>query len=405
MLTWSFLGNITYTVSQFIILILLSYGNDYDVVGKYGFALAITAPIVKITNMQLNMIISSDQKKELNFSSLFKIRFMLLNISLVLLVGSILAIDFNNETFLIILLIFSSKMIESLDDLIYGYFQRGHNIDLVGKSKILKGILSSVLFAISYISLNNIIISLVALNISWLLIMLIDYKKVDVKKSDLKINRKHYKKIILMSFPLGIAGTLDLVNVNIPRYLSQYYLTSTDLGYYTIVSYLMIVGGVLIDSVCITFIPKLSKFVAEQKMDKFNDMIKLINLFAAILSILGLLISIFFGSFILSLLFNISNYEVQKLLNIIMFGCSFWYFASFYNTYLYSMKIYKNQLKIMIVCFFVTLFFGLFFVNEYGLLGAGWTFVIYMVNRFLLTFAQFQYYKTNKYRILGESYE
>ncbi|MDT0172778.1 oligosaccharide flippase family protein [Exiguobacterium sp. BRG2] len=405
MLTWSFMGNIIYTMSQFVILMLLSYGGDYDDVGKYGFALAVTAPIIKITNMQLNLIISSDQKHELNFSSLFKIRIVFLVGSLLFLIISLFLLNFNRETYLIIVLIFFSKIIESLNDLIYGYFQRDHNINLVGKSKILKGIFSSITFAISYIISNSVIIALFVLNITWLTILAIDLNKTVLYKSDIKKNIDKYKKIIIISFPLGIAGTFDLINVNIPRYLSQYFLTNTELGFYTIISYLMIAGGVLIDSICITFLPRLSRYIESKEFDNFYKMIKKINIFASILSILGIIISYFFGSFVLSILFNISNLKVEKLLVIIMFGCSFWYFSSFYNTYLYAMKIYKNQLKIMIVCFAVTVLSGFYLVENAGLLGAGWVFVIYMFTRFSLTFAQFYLNKINVYKIMGEYYE
>ncbi|WP_029594808.1 lipopolysaccharide biosynthesis protein [Exiguobacterium chiriqhucha] len=386
LLSWSFIGNIIYALSQMVILVVLSHGNDFEVIGYYGLALAFTGPLIKIINMQFNMILASDSERRINFTSLLFIRFSLL--ILVLVIISILIVSLYNTSLItsIILLVAFSKTVESIIELGYGYFQREEAIELIAKSKIKRGVGSIVLFGGSYYLTADFILSMTLLIVSWIVILIYDFRKIDLIPNDLLKKTYHYKDFIFMSFPLGISGTIDLINVNIPRYYGQVFLSDIEIGYYTIVSYFMVVGGILIDSMCLLFIPKLSKLYSGNEIAKFNKSVWSINMFAISLGILGLALSYIIGPLVLDVVFNIENPIVAKLLSIIMIGCAFWYFASFYNAYLFAMKIYKNQLKIMIICLMITLTSGYYLIENFGLSGAGWTFVVYMGTRFLLTY-------------------
>lgn len=398
--SWSFLGNIIYAISQFLILSVLTYSGDYVLVGQYGLALAITTPVIKLFNLQLNTILASDQKFEINFNSIFIIRIGTSIISLILILfANFLFFENTQKLFIIIFLVSISKVIESMSDIVYGGFQRKEMIKDVAISKILRGILSSLSFSTIYIYTDNIYFSLLSISICWISILLIrDLKKVIQRFNDLSVNKLFYKSLILTSFPLGMSGTIDVFNINIPRYYSQHFLTTEDLGYYTAVSYLMVVGGILIDSISVSFVPKLSKYYVKEEFIKFNEFKRKLNLIVLFIGVSGILVATIFGNFFLNLLFNIENEKMQDLLVLIMIGCFFWYFSSIYNVYLYSTKVYRNQLTIMIITCVATSICGVLFIKNLGLLGAGYTFITCMFIRATLTYIVFK----KSYKIKGE---
>ena len=65
--SWTFVGNIVYSFAQWGMLIVLARLGSPELVGQFSLGLAITAPVIMLTNMQLRAIQVTDTREEYTF--------------------------------------------------------------------------------------------------------------------------------------------------------------------------------------------------------------------------------------------------------------------------------------------------------------------------------------------------
>src|SRR5690625_4892630 len=72
--SWNFLGSLVFSFSQFLIIVLLNKLGSQYMVGLYSIGLAITAPIIMLTNLQLRQVQATDTTDEYIFNDYFGLR-------------------------------------------------------------------------------------------------------------------------------------------------------------------------------------------------------------------------------------------------------------------------------------------------------------------------------------------
>src|SRR5690606_6992523 len=85
---------------------------------------------------------------------------------------------------------------------------------------------------------------------------------------------KKLKKIVRIGLPLGIAVMLISLQTNIPRYFLEYYSNVELVVVYTILYYFIVIGGILINSVCQYLSPSFSELYRDLKIDALKKIIK-----------------------------------------------------------------------------------------------------------------------------------
>ena len=145
LISWGLIGQATYILSQFIVLLALARLSTVEAVGAFGLASAISLPIVFFFNLGLRINWATDIEEEYNFSDFLMLRTIacLLSYALIIVLGML----FLEGLTLSLLLVFGlAKTIELYNDFFYGVFQRVDAMRLVARSQMTRGILSSVGF-------------------------------------------------------------------------------------------------------------------------------------------------------------------------------------------------------------------------------------------------------------------
>jgi len=137
-----FIGNAFYSLCQWGIIALLAKLGSTKMVGQFTLGLAITAPIIMFTNLQLRTVQATDANDEYTFYEYFTLRLILTLLGLLLITGITLISNYHSETILVILLVGFCKAVESISDIFYGLFQKHERMDRIGKSKIMRGFIS-----------------------------------------------------------------------------------------------------------------------------------------------------------------------------------------------------------------------------------------------------------------------
>src|SRR4051794_16358727 len=60
--TWTFVGNVIYAACQWGMLVVLAKVARPETVGNFALALAVTAPVIMLTNLQLRAVQATDAR-------------------------------------------------------------------------------------------------------------------------------------------------------------------------------------------------------------------------------------------------------------------------------------------------------------------------------------------------------
>jgi O-antigen/teichoic acid export membrane protein len=358
-LSWTLVGNIIYAASQFGMLIVLSRLGSSEILGEFSFALSVTAPIILLFNFDMRTVICTDTRSNILFGDYLGFRLLTTTIAFAVIVLVTTIINVSAENRLVILVVGLSKCCESISDILQGFMQQNYNMNFIGKSTILKALSSiigmSMLFAITH----NLIIACCGLLFSWLSILfLFDFPKVKeflIQKNQLSrqyintnpiFNNKKIKQLLKIGFPLGIVTSLVSFNVYIPRYYLNYFSGKSELGIFTGLISLLLVGGIIAASANQVAIPILAKYYAHDRKKDFLRLFGSLILFGFILGSVLTVISILWGEAILVLLFGREFETYSYLLVELMTASTLFYMFWFLPSIMTMFDKFYSQLPI-----------------------------------------------------------
>ena len=169
--SWTFAGNVVYAGCQWGMLMVLVKLGSPEKVGQFALGLAVTAPIIMLTNLQLRAIQATDARREYRFGHYLALRLATTALSLLVIAG--IACGYRLETALVILALGLAKAFESLSDVVYGLLQAHERMDRIALSMMIKGPLSLVaLGGVVYVT-GSIVGGALALAGGWGLLLIV----------------------------------------------------------------------------------------------------------------------------------------------------------------------------------------------------------------------------------------
>ena len=268
---WSFTGNVIYMASQWAMLAVLAKLGSPETVGQFALGLAVTAPIILFTNLQLRAVIATDARNENTFSDYFTLRIATTIFSIFIILGLVFISDYSRQTALVILVIGIAKVFESLSDIVYGLLQQNEQMARIAWSMMIRGPLSLLIMAVCMFIWGNILIAVIGLAFVWLMVFLFyDMHSVPwlQKRIHEPINLQiswdgtTQRRLIRLAFPLGLTAMLASLNTNIPRYLLENYFGEGMLGLFTAMAYLLVAGNAVVGALGQSASPRLAKYFA-----------------------------------------------------------------------------------------------------------------------------------------------
>ena len=191
---------------------LAQLGNP-ELVGQFAIALAISGPVIFVSNLQLRAIQASDADWSHSFAEYWSLRLFMLPFALAMIVAIACIGNYNVETISVILVLGFAKLIESLSDICFGAIQRNNRLDLVGKSLSIKGVTSLLLMCLLVWATQSVAIASIGIAITWLALFIF-FDSANVKKKHQQEglerisfkpqwNWSQQKKLISLGLPMG----------------------------------------------------------------------------------------------------------------------------------------------------------------------------------------------------------
>ncbi|MCU7740180.1 lipopolysaccharide biosynthesis protein [Priestia megaterium] len=391
--SWTLIGNGLYAFSQwFIVFILAKYGSP-QMVGIYSLGLALSAPVLMMTNLQLRVVQATDFKNKYPFGLYFGLRIIMTILALMIIIIAMLFLNYNENKFLIILIVSLSRGIDALSDIVYGVAQKHERMDLMSRSRIIKSILIIIMFPVCMYVWGSLLAGSVAiLIISIICLLFIDLVNAkgyeNVKPL---IEKRSFLYIIKMAFPLGVVLMLGSLYTNIPRYAIDSYLGEKELGYFTAISYFVVAGQTIITSLTQPASPRLAKIYSLGDINNFKRLLIKLCGVGLLLSVIGILASITLGEEILTILYTVEYRKYQVLFILLMLSTLFIYMGAFVGCGLTASRNFGIQPYLEGIAVLISIMASWLLIPILGLNGAAIGILIASIIQFVLKVIAIRY--------------
>jgi O-antigen/teichoic acid export membrane protein len=393
--SWTLIGNLVYAASQWGMLVVLAKLGNLEMVGQFTLGLAITAPIITFTNLQLRGLQATDALGQYSFGHYFGLRIISTGLALVMIGAIALFSGYPSATALIILLIGISKAIEAISDVFYGLLQQHERMDRIAVSLMIKGPLSLLLLTLGIYFTGKLWWGIVGLIAAWLFVLIIS----DVRSGVLLLRHlratqrdsqttvlpyamspKWQPKVLLslisLALPMGVVMLFVSLNVNIPRYFLEQRLGMEDLGIFAAISYLMVAGKLVVSSLAMSADARLAKYYASGHLSAFrNLLLKLLGI-GGILGGAGVLMALFAGREILSILYKPEYGQRNDIFILVMVAALIDYLFAFLGHGMTAARYFRVQIPLLATVSLTSGLSSLFLIPILGMQGAALSLII-----------------------------
>ncbi len=384
---WTLVGSGVYGACQWGMLIVLAKLGSAEMVGRFALALALCAPIVMFTNLQLRTVQATDARNEYRFRDYLTLR-VLASVTAFLLIAAIATLaGYRLEVLLVVLVIALAKSVESISDVIYGLLQKRERLDLISISMMMKGpgSLAALYLLVSWT--GSVFWGAFGLLVVWATIMF-TYDARNARRMlallpkegedgfDLiPLTKKRLSvlwRLAWLSLPLGVVGLLDSLNVNLPRYLIEHELGEAALGYFAAMAYLIVAGNMVVGALAQSAAPRLSRRYVYDLAAYKRLVWKLVQ-FGLGLGVAGLLASLFFGRQILTTLYKAEYASHVGVFEWLMAAAALGYVARFLVCSMTAARFLRAQAPLYTFALVVLGALSFWLIPRWGLLGAAWS--------------------------------
>lgn len=381
-------GRVAYLFSQWAILIALARLGNAEVVGDFGLAMAITAPLVMFGQLGMRDLFSTDPDEE-KFREYFGVR--IISVILLFAVSFIVALvaDYPTSFRIVLFGVCAAKAIESLSDMMQGVMQRYERLDIVGKSLAIRGLLMIAIGVVAMYQTRSLGQTVCAYAVAWaVLLWLYDMPAAKRLLSDgrwftpsLALGRT--TTLVMMALPLGGVGLLTSMNTNIGRYFLEAFSDRATLGHFTVIAASLSALDIINIALGKSVIARLANTYHTSR-DHFLPLVYRLCLMGTAVGICGLAVGVLFGEQLLTVVFGAEYGEHRMVLVIMILGRV----ATITGTYVKAAQVVVRQLRFQFIASLVGLLFGaaagFWLVPRYGIIGAAGTVTIIQWSAFAL---------------------
>ncbi|MCC6848631.1 MAG: glycosyltransferase [Deltaproteobacteria bacterium] len=242
---WALAGNAGYAACQWgIVMTVAKHAAPADL-GRFALALAVTSPIVMLTNLQLRAVQATDARRETPFGVYLGVRLASVGVAWLAIAAVTAASGYERATATLIAAMALAKGVEAVADVVFGLQQQHENLRRIAGSLLLKGAGSVAIVALVLGATGDLVSSVLAMAAWWAAVLV----AMDLRgAARLAALRPVWRPAVLaplawLALPLGFVMGLNSFAVNVPRYAVAAHLGPEALGYFSAAAYLLVAGS------------------------------------------------------------------------------------------------------------------------------------------------------------------
>lgn len=270
---YGLVGQLTFVVSQFGLLLALSRLGTVEDVGRYGLASAIATPIFLMFSFGFRVNQATDLAGRHSFREFAALRSIssALSYGLVAIIAATLV---DRATALVLVIFAASRAAENRSTLIYGLLQKYDQMRLVARSLVLRGVGGAGGFALALWLSRSPLVAYGALFLVWTAVALAHDQRAANRLTrgsdeDRPATRAGLVDILRTSWPIAINSLLGGAQASVPRFAINALLGLGALGKFTLVAYAMQAINTVVMAIAQSMLARLALYRLKGETKRF----------------------------------------------------------------------------------------------------------------------------------------
>jgi O-antigen/teichoic acid export membrane protein len=379
--SWTVVGSGVHAACQWGVLIALARLGSPEAVGQFALALAIAAPVIIFSQLQLRAVQATDARRAFAFAHYLTLRL----ITTVLALGGVVVLlglaNYGRGTILVTSGVALAKAFDAVTDAFLGRWQQDERMDAVSITFVAGGI-ATLLAAAGAMALTG---SAAAAAFAWAAVAATNLAAVAARST--RMYRLTAADAIVwdpvalirlgrLALPLGFVMMLISLNASIPRYFLAQLDGLHALGIFAAVTSVNLAGGTVMNAVGQSMSPRLSRAFAAGDTGDARAMALRLTAVGTALGLGGLLVVLAAGRSLLALLYGDIYAGAQELLVIVSLAAALGYIGSALGYMLTAARQFALQAPVFATVALATTAAAYALVPSLGLAGAGWSLVV-----------------------------
>lgn len=380
---WALIGNVISQFCMWLLLVLLTKRGTVEMVGSFGIAQAVGLPISMLLSLKLQLAQVTDAKDEFDFGHYYALR--IVTSALAALITAIVGFSiYEFDSAVIITALGLGYSIMTLREVFLAVLQKYERMDLIAASRIFQGLFSLLLFGCFFWFTKNIVFAILGLIIARTIVLL----SYDIPFSRKLLHKNNYSKSMVPNWhlniirklttttaPLGIVALLGTLFTSLPRLFLDKLYGRKDVGYFVAMSSLLVAGTLIVAALTQAVSPRLAKYYAEN-IKAYKALLLKLVVVAIGLGASGILVAVFAGKLILTIIFRPEYAEHNNVLIILAVAGLLLMLFSFMNVGLTAARKFAIQVPIYAACAIACCISAICFIPRFGMKGAAFSLIV-----------------------------
>ncbi len=387
---WAFVGNAFSSFCMWLIMVVLAKLATVETVGLYGVAQAVGLPISMLFSLKLQLAQVTDAKKDFDFGHYLAVT-ILTSAATIVTVATVGFSFYSFDTAVVMAVLGAGYAVVAFRYLFLAVMQKAERMDRTAVSQFLTGTLSIVLFSVIFWATRNLALGMVGLIIARTITLLAYDRPVAIKLLKAEDHNEdiapcwHMDKLwslVKLTAPLGLVAWIGTLFTSIPRLVLDKFVGREEVGYFTAMSTVLVLGNMLMAALGQSTSPRMAKYYIGNRKS-FTVLMLKFTAVAAVIGMVGIFASVLFGRQILTILFT-AEYARHTIVfvQIMVAGLLLFLFAAVNNA-LTTARKFAVQLPLHGLAAAACIVASFLLIPKYGITGAALSLMICYATGFL----------------------
>jgi O-antigen/teichoic acid export membrane protein len=238
-----FTGSGLYGAAQLVLVVTVAKHADPVLIGSYGLAQAVAAPVLMFSHFELRRMLATDVAGRFGLGEYLSLQ--LVTGVLGLLTCTVIAWAWLGSQLPLVVAVGLKKMLECVGELILGAYQRADRLELLASSMTLRALGDVCVVPGVFVLSGSLPLALVA-GCGSSAAILVAYDVPRLRRLGERLGRApSWRRLLTLArdgTPAGLTATLTSLNGSLPRYLLEVYRDRALLGYFVSLTQLLQAG-------------------------------------------------------------------------------------------------------------------------------------------------------------------
>jgi O-antigen/teichoic acid export membrane protein len=368
-------GNVVYACCQWAVLVILAKLGTPDLLGQFSLGMALTAPVILFSGLNLRAVQVSDARDEYPFREYLVLRAVTTAAAVVTLMVVVAEVGYRGQVALVIAIVALAKGLDSITDVYLGRWQRAQRLDAVSAVYALNGLASSggvfVLLRLTR-SLPGSLVAFAGGSALALWAALRIDRAIPRRHGPRRLELSNIRQLALVALPLGPVMLMAALNANVPRYFVALHQGTHGLGIFAALSCFVVAGTTLIAAAGQSLTPAMAEDYQKGNVSAYLRSVAVFVLIATIFGAAGIVAVVLAGRPLLAFLYSEEYAAAAGVLPVVMTAAAVGYVASALGHALTAARRFSVQVPLLLAVLATTAGACTVLVPRYGLAGAAW---------------------------------